>query len=242
MKRGRWFLVMSGAVVPLVAATAVFAAATPALVSVGSPAGDTPQNHQNEPAVAMDANSPNILLAGANDFVDDQACPQPLAVNHGTCLDRATGVGTSGDYFSFDGGHTWTQPAYTGHTTATCDPTTPCKGGVGTIHTLPWYAENNLVSFGDPAVAFGPVPGSDGTFSWANGARAYYANLTTAFSTQVELSFPNPVFNGLVGVAVSRIDNPTPSTIQNKTSWKPPVVVSSTQGETSSFDKEPALV
>lgn len=238
MSRRRWNLVLGAAVAPLLAITVAFAQATPALVSAGSPVGSTPQNHQNEPAVAMDAENPNVLIAGANDFVDDQACPQPLAVNKGTCLDRATGVGTSGDYFSFDGGHTWTQPAYTGWTTAPCDPTTPCKGGVGTIHTLPWYFENSLVSFGDPAVAFGPVPGSDGTFSWANGSRAYYANLTAAFSTQVEFSFPNPVFNGPLGVAVSRIDNPTSSSIQQKSSWQPPVMVSSTQGQTSFFDKE----
>jgi len=78
-------------------------------VSSGSPVNNTPQNHQNEPAVALDANSTNILVAGSNDFVDEQACPQPLAVNSGTCLDRATGVGVSGDYFSFDSGHTWTR-------------------------------------------------------------------------------------------------------------------------------------
>jgi len=72
-------------------------AQTVSLVTVGSPPGNTPQNHQNEPAVAMDANNPNILVAGTNDFVDEQACPERLAVNHGTCLDRATGVGVSGD-------------------------------------------------------------------------------------------------------------------------------------------------
>ena len=222
----------------LIAVTVAFAQATPGLVTVASPTGNTPQNHQNEPAVAMDANSPNILIAGSNDFIDEQACPQPLAVNNGTCLDRATGVGVSGDYFSFDSGHSWIQPAYTGWTTAACDPATPCKGSKGPIHTLPWYFENQLVSFGDPAVAFGPMPDSNGTFSWTNGTRAYYANLTTAFSTQVEFSFPNPVFNGVVGVAVSRLDNPTSSSILDKSSWKPPVIVSSRQGQTSFQDKE----
>jgi hypothetical protein len=161
-----------------------------------------------------------------------------LAVNNGTCLDRATGVGVSGVYFSFDKGRSWTQPSYTGWTTSDCDPQNPCKGHVGTIHTLPWYFENQLESFGDPAVAVGPVPKSDGTFSWANGGRVYYANLTTAFSTQVEFSFPNPVFNGFVGVAVSRLDNPTPTSVLQKNSWQPPVIVSSNQGQTSFQDKE----
>src|SRR5207249_2089221 len=132
--------------VVVVSATGAFAQ-TSSRVSVGSPAGNTPQNHQNEPAVAMDANSPNILVAGSNDFVDEQACPQPLAVSAGTCLDRATGVGVSGVYFSFDSGHSWMQPSYTGWTTADCDPATPCKGHTGAIHTLPFYFENGLVSF-----------------------------------------------------------------------------------------------
>ena len=213
-------------------------AVTSSRVSSGSPPGNTPQNHQNEPALALDAISPNILVAGSNDFVDEQACPRPLAVNNGTCLDRATGVGVSGVYFSFDSGHTWAQPAYTGWTTADCDPLTPCKGHPGPIHTLPWYYESQLVSFGDPAVAVGPVRGSDGKFSWGNGQRVYYANLTTAFSTQVEFSFPNPVFNGFVGIAASRLDNPTPASVLAKSSWQPPVIVTSTQGQTSFYDKE----
>ena len=221
----------------LISTTFAFAS-TSSRVSSGSPSGNTPQNHQNEPAVALDAQSPNILVAGSNDFVDEQRCPQPLAVNQGTCLDRATPVGVSGVYFSFDSGHNWTQPTYTGWTNFDCDPTTVCKGHTGPIHTLPWYAENQLVSFGDPAVAVGPAPDSSGRFSWTNGHRVYYANLTSAFSTTREFSFPNPVFHGFLGVAVSRLDNPTPASVADKTSWQPPVIVTSTTGETSFLDKE----
>jgi hypothetical protein len=237
MKKSALLLVTVVAIVALVSSAGALPP-TSARVTTGSPVGNTPQNHQNEPAVALDANSPSILVAGSNDFVDEQACPKPLAVNRGTCLDRATGVGVSGDSFSFDSGHTWTQPTYTGWTTADCDPSTPCKGHPGPIHTLPWYFENQLVSFGDPAVAVGPVPTAGGGFSWGNGERVYYANLTSAFSTSVEFSFPNPVFNGLLGVGVSRLDNPSPTSILDKNSWKPPVIVSSRQGQTSFQDKE----
>jgi hypothetical protein len=232
------FFVLAALAVLLTAASVASARATVGLVTVGSPRGNTPQNHQNEPAVALDANHANILVAGTNDFVDNQPCPKSLAVNAGTCLDRATGVGVSGVYFSFDKGHSWIQPTYQGWTTADCDPLNPCKGHTGPIHTLPGYFENQLVSFGDPAVAIGPMPGANGTFSWANGERVYYGNLTTAFSTQVELSFPNPVFNGFVGIAVSRLDNPTPPSVADQSSWKPPVILSSNQGQTSFYDKE----
>jgi hypothetical protein len=230
--------VLVAAVAALLVGAAGASAQTVSRVTVGSPMGNTPQNHQNEPAVALDANSPSVLVAGSNDFVDEQSCPQSLAVNLGTCLDRATGVGVSGVYFSFDAGHSWTQPTYTGWTTADCNPLTPCKGHTGPIHTLPFYFEHQLVSFGDPAVAVGPTPGPGGKFSWANGQRVYYANLTTAFSTQVEFSFPNPVFNGFVGVAVSRLDNPAATSVLAKSSWRGPVIVSSHQGQTSFQDKE----
>src|SRR5262249_2658288 len=88
--------------------TAAFAcvlfAAVPAVagnVSVGSPPGTTPQNHQNEPAVAVDANHPNFLVAGWNDFVDWAPCPQADATTFGTCEDPAdSGVGPSAGAFS----------------------------------------------------------------------------------------------------------------------------------------------
>jgi len=125
------------------------------LVTTGSPSGSTPQNHQNEPAVAVNAANPDVLAAGVNDFVDWRACPEADAVNTGNCFDDADNpVGLSGVYFSFDRGHTWTQPTYTGLTAADCATSGPCTAHTGPIHTIPWYAENGLISNGDPAVAF----------------------------------------------------------------------------------------
>ena len=46
------------------------------------------------------------------------------------------------------------------------------------------------MSDGDPAIAFGPRRGADGRFSFANGSRLYYANLTSNFgATRDEASF-----------------------------------------------------
>src|SRR5438552_3422397 len=214
--------------------------ATDALVSVASPTGTTPQNHQNEPAVAMDANNPTTLIAGVNDFVDWAPCLQSNAVNFGTCARRADNlIGLSGVYFSFDGGLSWTQPTYTGLTAADCpsSDTAPCTPHVGPIHTLPWYFENNLVSSGDPGVAVGPIP-LNGSFSWSNGSRVYYANLVSPPSLTFPV-FPNPFFRGIFGAAVSRLDNPTPASVADKNSWKPPVVVKTRGGGATAFeDKE----
>jgi hypothetical protein len=93
------------------------AAAGSARVSVGSPSTTTPQNHQNEPAVAMDAHNPAVLVAGVNDFVDWAPCPQESATQAGTCAGPAdANVGLSGVYFSFYRGNSWFQPTYTGWT------------------------------------------------------------------------------------------------------------------------------
>src|SRR5438034_10210928 len=195
MKTPRWFTgnrVVSRLRIPaagtLIAAAVVSAIAggfnPDTLVSVGSPTTPFSQNKQNEPALAVDANHPNILVAGANDNIDLEACN----AGNDTSCPFTPGVGTSGIYFSFDRGTTWTQPTYTGWTARGClgvvGPADPvCSPQLGPIGTLPKYLETGLVSDGDPALAFGPRPGSSGTFSWANGSRLYYANLTANFSS-----------------------------------------------------------
>src|SRR5438094_2775372 len=217
----------------LLAATAALGQDTPDVrVSRGSPTAPFSQNKQNEPTIAIDANHPNVLVSGSNDNIDMEACN---AGDDTTCPFTG-GVGASGVYFSFDSGQTWIQPTYTGWTGRDCLGTpgadAGCTPNVGSIGTLPWYYENGLVSDGDPAVAFGPKP-VNGTFSWANGSRLYYANLTSNFgATRSE-----EAFKGFEAIAVSRTDNVQSAAASNKAAWMAPVLVSH-QSTTTFSDKE----
>jgi hypothetical protein len=187
-----------------------------ARVSIGSPPSPFSQNKQNEPGLAVNPINPSILAAGANDEIDVEAC---AAGDASTCP-FTPGVGVSGVYFSFDGGTTWTQPTYTGWTARHCLGTAECVPTVGSIGTLPSYYENGLASDGDPAHAFGPKL-VNGSFSWANGARLYYANLTSNFSARRS----ERAFRGDEAVAVSRTDDVFAAATGNAGAWLPPVIV-----------------
>jgi hypothetical protein len=208
------------ALVPL--ATGSAAVAQPGgdtLVTIGSPTTPFSQNKQNEPAVAIDAAHPNVVVAGSNDNIDMEACN---AGADNTCP-FTPGVGVSGVYFSTNSGGTWTQPTYQGLTARDClgvvGPDPGCTAHPGPIGTLPNYAEAGLASGGDPALAFGPVPDASGRFSWSNGSRLYYANLAAA----VPGAQP---FKGAEAVAVSHTDNVAAAAAGVNGAWSRPVIAS----------------
>jgi len=207
-------------------------AATDTEVTVGSTDTIFSQNKQNEPAVAINPIDPNIVVAGANDNIDMEACN---AGADNTCP-FTPDVGGSGIQFSTNGGTTWTQPTYTGTTARGClgavgDADPDCVPVQGPIGTLPRYDEVGLVSDGDPAMAWGPRPGPSG-FSWTNGARLYFANLTSRHSAGTRESL-----KGAEGIAVSRTDDIPGAIAGDNMAWTKPLVVSK-QASATFADKE----
>jgi len=233
MGSSRFITASLAAVATALIGAAVSVAATPptldTIVSVGSPPTPFSQNKQNEPAVAIDAGHPNIVAGGSNDEIDMESC---AAGNPATCP-FTPGVGVSGIYFSSTGGSTWTQPTYQGLTARDCLGPDACTAHTGPIGTLPGYAAAGLVADGDPALAFGPQPDANGKFSYNNGSRLYYANLTS----NVGATRATETFKGFEAIAVSRVDDVAAASRGDATAWKSPVIISK-QSSTTFSDKE----
>jgi hypothetical protein len=207
------FRILTGAIACM--AICASTACADVLVNVGSVGQPFSRNSTQEPAVAIDPIHPNIVVAGANDGIDEEACN---AGDDGDCPYTPM-VNTSGVYFSSNAGLSWTQPTYTGKTARGCDGVPgdadpDCVVVDGPIGTVPNYAEAGMRADGDPGVAFGPRPDRHGHFSWLNGSRLYYVNLAAKFA--------GDPFEGYETVAVSHVDDLAAARAGDQTAWSAP--------------------
>jgi hypothetical protein len=124
-----------------------------------------PQNKQNEPAITRDP-STGVLIAGANDELDNPLCHDATAPLTSPCPFQK-GEMISAYYISKNNGAMW-------------------SGGY-----LPGYGANGIgrASGGDPSLDYGPRLCPDRkTFDFACGVTIYYANLADPISADQHFS------------------------------------------------------
>jgi hypothetical protein len=161
-----------------------------------------PTNKQNEPTVAVDPTNLTRLIAGSNDEQEQPPCG-PGHVRGATAAKTDCsfypGVGTSGIYLSSDGGMSWTNH--------------------GLLDDQASWVGAGVISDGDPVITFGPKPDEHGGYSYANGARAYYASLATITSLK-----------GFEHIVVSYSDN-------DGVTWSAPVIATTRTNAAQFNDK-----
>ena len=168
-----------------------------------------PTNKQNEPTIAVNPTNAKILIAGSNDEQRQPPCG-PGPVRGATTANDCSffpGVGTSGIYTSSDGGVTWTNR--------------------GLLDDQAAWKSSALVSDGDPVIVYGPKPVVGGKFSYAKGARAYYATLAGYKAGQS----PFPPNKAPELLAVSWSDD-------NGLTWSAPTVATVKHNPNNFNDKE----
>ena len=229
MRRSPIALIVATIVVVAAAGTAIAATAVDVQANQPQVAGDAssnttalfPTNKQNEPTIAVAPDGVHAI-GGANDEQKEPKCgpgPQRGATAPGSDCSFFPNVGTSGVYTSSDGGTTWLNrgvlPGYadTGAAVAT---------SAGALATS--APAGSLVSDGDPVIAFGPEQGTNGAFSWTNGTRAYYANLSSFSSAGQQ----GNQLAEVIGVSISDTYG---------ASWFDPVVAATSHGNVFN-DKE----
>lgn len=170
-----------------------------------------PTNKQNEPTIAVNPVSSRFLIAGANDEQRQPPCgPGPVRgdVPANDCS-FFPNVGTSGIYTSSDRGASWTNR--------------------GLLDDQASWIASPFVSDGDPVIMYGPKPDAAAPkgFSYAKGARAYYATLAS-YKFNAGKYPPNKAPEYL---AVSYSDN-------NGLNWSAPVLATTKNNPNDFNDKE----
>jgi hypothetical protein len=204
------------AAVPAAASAADVQANRPQVA--GDPTSDAtarfPTNKQNEPSIAVNPVNASRLIAGSNDEQRQPPCgPGPVRGFDADPSDCSffPNVGTSGIYTSSDGGATWTNR--------------------GLLVDQPSWLASPLVSDGDPVIVYGPKPNGSGGFSYATGARAYYATLAS-YKNNAGSYPPNKAPEYL---AVSFSDD-------NGETWSAPVLATTKDNPNDFNDKEALAV
>ncbi|MEO6045389.1 MAG: sialidase family protein, partial [Tepidiformaceae bacterium] len=173
-----------------------------------------PTNKQNEPTIAVNPTNPLLLIAGSNDEQRQPPCGPGLVRGATAAANNCSffpNVGTSGIYTSSNGGSTWTNRGL-------LDDQASWSGlPIGT----------RLVSDGDPVIVYGPQPDGSGGFTYANGARAYYATLASYFDNAGSY----PANKAPEYLAVSYSDD-------NGLTWSAPVLASTKTNPNDFNDKE----
>lgn len=223
VRNKRWFgaAILAPAVLLLLPFASPAVAATATDVQANNPqvAGDPtsnatavfPTNKQNEPTIAVNPVASQYLISGANDEQRQPPCgPGPVRgdVPANDCS-FFPNVGTSGIYTSSNGGTTWTNR--------------------GLLDDQASWIASPIVSDGDPVIMYGPKPDATAPkgFSYANGARAYYATLAS-YKDNVG---PYPANKAPEYLAVSYSDD-------NGLTWSAPVLATTKNNPNDFNDKE----
>ena len=165
MRKSRFALL--AAVLSLIASAALSSPAGAQVaetkVSVAGPTTPYLPNAVNEPALAVDANHPQVLAAGANDLVDSSPCK-------GSSCDLTPDIGISGDLLLLrrrrhvDAADLHRADGTDRHHPRRADP-----------HPAELLRARDVLPR-RPGAGLRPEA-RPGGFSWANGSRLYYANL-----------------------------------------------------------------
>ena len=170
-------------------------------MSIGSPPSPFSQNKQNEPAVAIDPSDPAVVVAGANDNIDMEACNAgpdndcPFTERRRR-LRRLLLLGL--------------RPQLDASRPTPASPRAAASAWSVRIRAARRRPGRSAPCPTTPSTTWSPTairrwrsgPGrrADGGFSYANGSRLYYANLTSAIPGTAP-------FKGAEAIAVSHTDD-----------------------------------